>query len=112
MKAKYGEPDLVDQGVQFTSYLYFGHGYLFSTRGNDNVIIISVRRLINRIPLCVIMVVLPFDRTLFLQMGGLNLKLPDNFDIAHYEATYSDDDTPIERIVTEVKERGYLKNLI
>ena len=43
VKAKYGEPDLVDQGVQFTSYLYFGHGYLFSTRGNDNVIIISVR---------------------------------------------------------------------
>ena len=36
------------------------------------------------------------------------MKLPDNFDIAHYEATYSDDDTPIERIVTEVKERGYL----
>ena len=54
------------------------------------------------------MVVLPFDRTLFLQIGGLNLKLPDNFDIAHYEATYSDDDTPIERIVTEVTERGYL----
>ena len=43
VKAKYGKPDLVDQGVQFTSYLYFGHGYMFSTRGNDNVIIISVR---------------------------------------------------------------------
>lgn len=43
MKAKYGKPDLVDQGVQFTSYLYFGHGYMFSTRGNDNVIVISVR---------------------------------------------------------------------
>ena len=36
------------------------------------------------------------------------MKLPDNFNIAYYEARYSDDDTPIERIVTEVKERGYL----
>ena len=43
VKAKYGEPDLVDQGVQFTSHLYFGHGYLFSTRGNDLVLIITVR---------------------------------------------------------------------
>ena len=36
------------------------------------------------------------------------MKLPDNFNIAYYEARYSDDDTPIEQIVTEVKERGYL----
>lgn len=43
VKAKYGKPNLVDQGVQFTSYLYFGHGYLFSTRGNDLVLIITVR---------------------------------------------------------------------
>ena len=43
VKAKYGEPDLVDQGVQFTSHLYFGHGYMFSTRGNDLVLIITVR---------------------------------------------------------------------
>ena len=43
VKAKYGEPDLVDQGVQFTSYLYFGHGYMFSTRGNNLALIITVR---------------------------------------------------------------------
>ena len=36
------------------------------------------------------------------------MKLSDNFNIAHYEARYSDDDTPIERIITEVRERGYL----
>ena len=36
------------------------------------------------------------------------MKLPDNFNIAYYAARYSDDDTPIERIVTEVKKRGYL----
>ena len=36
------------------------------------------------------------------------MKLSDNFNIAYYEARYSDDDTPIEQIVTEVKERGYL----
>lgn len=36
------------------------------------------------------------------------MKLSDNFNIAYYAARYSDDDTPIERIVTEVKERGYL----
>ncbi len=34
------------------------------------------------------------------------MKLPDNFNIAYYAARYSDDDTPIERIATEVKERS------
>ena len=42
VKAKYGEPDRVAQGVQFTSYMYFGHGYMFSTRGNDRVLIITI----------------------------------------------------------------------
>lgn len=36
------------------------------------------------------------------------MKLSNNFNIAHYAARYPDYDTPIERIVTEVKERGYL----
>ena len=43
VKAKYGEPDQIAQGVQFTSYMYFGHGYMFSTRGNDRVLIITIR---------------------------------------------------------------------
>ena len=40
------------------------------------------------------------------------MKLPDNFNIAYYAdkyvAKYPDYDTPIEQIVTAVKERGYL----
>ena len=43
VKAKYGQADQVDEGGAFTSYLYFGHGYMFSTRGNDLVLIITVR---------------------------------------------------------------------
>ena len=36
------------------------------------------------------------------------MKLPDNFNIAYYAARYSDDDSSIERIVPQVKARGYL----
>ena len=43
VKAKYGQADQVDEGGAFTSYLYFGDGYMFSTRGNDLVLIITVR---------------------------------------------------------------------
>ena len=44
VKVKYGGPDRIAEGVKFTSYLYCGHGYMFSTRGNDRVLIITIRR--------------------------------------------------------------------
>ena len=42
VKAKYGEPDRVAQGVQFKSYMYFDLGYMFSIRGSDRVLVITV----------------------------------------------------------------------
>ena len=40
--AEYGNPDEIEEGENFTFYMYFAHGYMFSVLANKQVFAITV----------------------------------------------------------------------